>query len=189
MTTENLPNLIHLNITNNALKKLDGLEHRTLKTLYAAGNKLRNLSGVSRLTSLSRLHLRDNRISSLKGLEEDHETLEYLNVRSNNLEEVEEAYHLSRMKKLTTLVIADNAVSDSDSYRVDALVYGRRLQRIDKDPVEEERQEAAELYPQREEERLLAEREAKERPADEEPDQDDLDSQRDDDEDRDEEDD
>ena len=117
MTTDNLPNLVHLNITHNALKKLDGLEHRTLKTLYAAGNKLRNLSGVSRLSSLTRLHLRDNRISSLKGLDEEHEALEYLSVRSNGLEEMDELYHLSRLKKLTTLVIADNAVSDSDSYR------------------------------------------------------------------------
>ena len=117
MTSENLPSLIHLNITHNALKKLDGLELRSLKTLYAAGNKLRNLSGVSRLTSLARLHLRDNRITSLKGLDDDHATLEYLNVRSNSLEETDELYHLSRMKKLTTLVLADNAISDSDAYR------------------------------------------------------------------------
>ena len=117
MTTENLPNLTHLNITKNSLKKLEGLELSSLKTLYVAGNKLRNLNGISRLTSLARLHLRDNRISSLKGLDEDHPTLEYLNVRNNSLEEVEEFYHLHRMKKLTTLVIVDNAVSDSDSYR------------------------------------------------------------------------
>ena len=117
MTSENLPNLVHLNITNNSLKKLDGLELGSMKTLYAAGNKLRNLSGLSRLTSLTRLHLRGNRISSLKGLDEDHPALEYLNVRNNSLEEVDELYHLSRMKKLTTLVIADNPISDSDAYR------------------------------------------------------------------------
>ena len=51
------------------------------------------------------------------------------------------------------------------SGRVDALVYARRLQRIDKDPVEEdEREEASELYPQREEDRMAAEREAMDRP-------------------------
>ena len=49
--------------------------------------------------------------------------------------------------------------------RVDALVYARRLQRIDKDPVEEdEREEASELYPQREEDRRMVEREAVDRP-------------------------
>ena len=117
MSSENLPSLTHLSITNNALKKLDGLELVSLKTLYAAGNKLRNLAGVSRLSSLTRLHLRGNRIGSLKGLDDDHPALEYLNVRSNSLEETDELYQLSRMRKLTTLVIAENPISDSDSYR------------------------------------------------------------------------
>ena len=51
---------------------------------------------------------------------------------------------------------------------MDSLVYDGRLRWIDKEPTEDdERQEAAELYPQREEERLTAEREARQdRPAD-----------------------
>ncbi|XP_037068520.1 leucine-rich repeat-containing protein 23-like [Pollicipes pollicipes] len=158
MTADNLPNLIHLNITQNSLKNLDGLELPTLKNLYAARNKLKSLAGLSRLTSLARLHLRDNRINSLAGLDDDNTSLEYLNIRGNNVEDVEELYELRRLRKLKVIVVEENPFSDeSDAYRVDVLVYARRLERIDKEPVEEEeREEATDLYPQREEDRLLA---------------------------------
>ena len=68
-------------------------------------------------------------------------------------------------------------------------MYARRLQRIDKDPVEEEeRQEAGELYPQREEDRLMAEREARDRPPGDEQDADPDSTPEDDDDDGDEDD-
>lgn len=50
-----------------------------------ASNQIDTLEGLTHLTQLTTLHLRENRLKSLSGLSENMSALQYINLRSVHL--------------------------------------------------------------------------------------------------------
>jgi len=146
------------NITDEGLEGLSILAP-CLESLFLAQNNLTSFRGVAPLTSLRRLHVRGNRISTFEGLHEGHGQLEYLNVRENEIAGLEELTILKTLPaKFKTLNMMSNPLSGGtedepepqDGYRLEVLVNCPALDRLDKILVDaEERDEAADIRKER----------------------------------------
>lgn len=145
-----LPNLIGLQLRSNQLSSTSGIENfKNLKHLFIAGNRITNLEGISTLDNLEILHIRDNQI---QGFDEHFvdgclKNLRYINLRANNVDKMDEVKKLSVLPKLTELILTDNPLVEEEDYRLEVLCRVRRLDRLDKDPFDEdEREQAQEKY-------------------------------------------
>lgn len=147
---KDLPNLISLQLRSNQLSSTSGVENfRNLKHLFIAANRITSLEGISTLESLEILHIRDNQIQSFGENFVDGclKNLRYINLRANNVDKMEEVKKLSILPKLTELVLTDNPLVEEEDYRLEVLCRVRRLDRLDKDPFDEdEREQAQEKY-------------------------------------------
>ncbi|XP_032223448.1 leucine-rich repeat-containing protein 23 isoform X2 [Nematostella vectensis] len=152
-----LSRLAILELRGNKLMTTTGMNLENLRELYLAANTIRKVEGLDRLEHLTKLHLRDNQIDSLEGFSENMKNLQYLNLRGNSISSNKEVQKLKCLPLLRALVLMENPVSDEDDYRIEVLIALRRLERLDKDEyTEDERQEAEEIYNQRQEEELAA---------------------------------
>jgi len=147
---KDLPNLISLQLRSNQLSSTSGVENfKNLKHLFIAANRITSLEGISTLDSLEILHIRDNQIQSFGENFVDGclKNLRYINLRANNVDKMEEVKKLSILPKLTELVLTDNPLVEEEDYRLEVLCRVRRLDRLDKDPFDEdEREQAQEKY-------------------------------------------
>jgi len=147
---KDLPNLISLQLRSNQLSSTSGVENfKNLKHLFIAANRITSLEGISTLESLEILHIRDNQIQSFGENFVDGclKNLRYINLRANNVDKMEEVKKLSILPKLTELVLTDNPLVEEEDYRLEVLCRVRRLDRLDKDPFDEdEREQAQEKY-------------------------------------------
>jgi len=147
---KDLPNLISLQLRSNQLSSTSGVENfRNLKHLFIAANRITSLEGISTLESLEILHIRDNQIQSFGENFVDGclKNLRYINLRANNVDKMEEVKKLAILPKLTELVLTDNPLVEEEDYRLEVLCRVRRLDRLDKDPFDEdEREQAQEKY-------------------------------------------
>ena len=92
----NLTNLERLELDNNNLTSLEGIENLTnLKWLDLSNNKLTSLEGIKNLTNLEVLKLSNNKLTSLKGIE-NLTNLEVLGLQNNPISGSEKA----RVKKI-----------------------------------------------------------------------------------------
>lgn len=145
-----LAHLSTIELRNNKLKSTAGLNLPALKKIYLGENKIETIDDIGRLKHLSTLHLRDNKIKTLDGFTENMENLQYLNLRKNDIATFDEVSKLKCLPKLRALILRENPVSHEDGYRIEVLVILRKLERLDQDLyVEDERQEAEEIYNQR----------------------------------------
>lgn len=139
-------NLVTLELRGNKLETTDNIDLPNLRHLYMAQNIIKKLEGLDKLERLITLHLRDNQLESLDGLSPNMKCIQYLNVRGNCIIEehaLECLKHVSR--SLRCLVIADNPLVDTTDYRMSVLVLLPQLERLDKDNVSpDERAEAEE---------------------------------------------
>jgi len=176
VTTEgiNHPMLEHLNLNNNLIKEVTGLDSTklsrlhtlelrgnklestdgiylpNLKNCFLAANIIKRIEGMSRLTGLTTIHLRDNQLESLEGFSEGQTGLQYVNLRGNLVTSVKEAAKLKALPLLRALVISENPCAEEDDYRLETLIGVRTLERLDKDEyTDEERTEAEEIAEQR----------------------------------------
>ncbi|CAH8442768.1 unnamed protein product [Schistosoma haematobium] len=133
LSSEQLPNLHTLELRGNRLNTLNGIDDMiSLKTLYCAENLLRRLEGISSLKSLVCLHLRDNRLSRLTDFTENLTSLEYINLRGNQISKFSEVKRLNCLPSLKFLSLVDNPVTEKDNYRQMVIGLVNRLQRLDK---------------------------------------------------------
>lgn len=164
------PRLETLNLNNNQLNKvilaersyptLNTLELRRnlfnslaevrgasqIQRLFIAENEIPDLEGLRNLGNLRLLHLRSNKITTFDGVADNLTKLEYLNMRGNNVEDVEEIKKLTCLTALLRLNLADNPVAEEAEYRLQTLVAIRSLDSLDKEKYEEdERNEANEV--------------------------------------------
>eukprot|EP00054_Salpingoeca_dolichothecata_P029602 m.233942 g.233942 ORF g.233942 m.233942 type:complete len:341 (+) comp26512_c0_seq2:109-1131(+) len=168
LQAQSVPSLSHLDLTGNLFESISSLALPLLTHLYLANNNLTNLAGLDKLPNLQHLHLRGNKIEALQGAPQGCK-LKYLNLRENQVDDVQQLKHLRPLTQLTALVLSDNPVADSGEYRVEALVACRNLERLDKDPYEEEeRAEADEVFLAREAEQRALEAEQREQQGKEE---------------------
>nr|CAH8823826.1 unnamed protein product [Trichobilharzia regenti] len=136
LSSEQFPALHTLELRGNRLVTLSGIDDMiNLKTLYCAENMLRRLEGISGLKSLVRLHLRDNRITTLSGFTESLTSLEYINLRGNQVFKFSEVRHLGCLPSLKFLSLIDNPITEKDDYRQMVIGMVNKLQRLDKQRV------------------------------------------------------
>jgi len=148
-----LQRLSTIELRNNKLKSTAGLFLPNLKKIYVGENQIEKIEDLSRLEHLSTLHLRENKLTSLDGFADTMINLQYLNLRKNDISSYDEVKKLQCLPKLRALILRDNPISNEDGYRIEVLVILRKLERLDQDVfVEDERQEAEEIYNQRLEE-------------------------------------
>jgi Leucine-rich repeat (LRR) protein len=150
LSRQNLPSLQSLDLNGNQLISIKNLHIPTLHQLYLASNQLTSLEGLEGLPQLTTLHLRENQIASLNGFTSDLESLQYINLRGNQISEMEEIDKLTCLPYLRALSLVDCPIVDVDDYRVEVLVRLRKLERLDKDQyTDDERGDAEDIYAQR----------------------------------------
>jgi len=147
-----LGNLTQLELRGNKLTSTKGLLLPNLKKLYLAENQITQLEDLSRMTQLTSLHLRDNKLVTLDGFTEELVSLQYVNLRKNEIDSYDEVKKLDVLPKLRVLVLRECPIQDKDQYRVEVLSHIQKLVKLDQDPyTEDDVQEANELKEQREE--------------------------------------
>ena len=138
------PNLTHLHIAMNHFRSIPPpiLELQLLVVLDLGGNRIKDLSGLETLTSLSELHLNDNMIESVPSTLGALVKLQLLNLRNNKIsrsrkaisddennhgEEEKEIDHQSIAKEifietsLVTLQLAGNPLSTKEVLSFDGV--------------------------------------------------------------------
>jgi len=104
--------------------------------------------------NLKTLHLRGNKLANLDGFTERCRSLNYINLRDNELSRISELRKLDCLPNLDTLVVLGNPFlrkevdekEKEEEYRWIILAMLPKLTRIDKNPVsDEERNEAKTL--------------------------------------------
>lgn len=145
-----LSRLHTLELRGNKLESSDGIYLPNLKNLFLAANIIKRIEGMGRLTGLTTLHLRDNQLENLEGFSDDQKGLQYINMRGNLVTTVKESAKLKVLPILRAMVLSENPCADEDDYRLETLIGIRTLERLDKDEyTEEERTEAEEIAEQR----------------------------------------
>lgn len=129
---QNIKNLRHLDLSNNAIQNLSALkDHQQLRTLYLTKNKITDLTPLSKLTNLEYLYVPNNNIqdisalADLKNLSEldlSHnkitdpgilsplgQTLSYLDLSYNNISSIESLKHYTG---LNVLILTGNPLTN-----------------------------------------------------------------------------
>ncbi|XP_062895361.1 leucine-rich repeat-containing protein 23 [Mobula hypostoma] len=155
LNPEKLTSLHTLELRGNQLESTLGINLPHLRRLYLAGNNIVSLEGLESLVGLQTLHLRENQIEKLDGFSERMASLQYLNLRGNQIIDVQQLKSLRCLPKLRALILAENPCTEDDSYRLEALILLPALHRLDKESfIPEERDEAAEVLRERQEAEL-----------------------------------
>ncbi|XP_073794431.1 leucine-rich repeat-containing protein 23 isoform X4 [Danio rerio] len=132
----NLTNLVTLELRGNCLETTDGIYLPNLRHLYLAQNNIKKLEGLEKLERLITLHLRHNQLETLDGLSASMKCLEYLNVRGNLISSMRALQTLASVgQTLKALVLLDNPIAKTDDYRLYVISQLPHLERVDKDPV------------------------------------------------------
>ncbi|NXP84865.1 LRC23 protein, partial [Passerina amoena] len=144
LSHDHLFSLQVLELRGNKINTTAGLGVSKLKKLYLAKNTICSLEGLEEFEQLEILHLRDNKLEALDGFSASMKCLQYLNLRSNGIKSFQEVGKLQVLPMLQALVLMDNPCAQEPDYRLQVLSWLPRLQRLDKETVEEEEQEEAE---------------------------------------------
>ncbi|XP_059815059.1 leucine-rich repeat-containing protein 23-like isoform X2 [Hypanus sabinus] len=175
---DNLPFLQIASFARNRIQDTEGIAHPFLETLNLSHNQIRAVSGFDplKLTFLHTLelranhlestlgiclphlrhlyltlHLRENQIEKLDGFSVRMGSLQYLNLRANQIIDIQQTKRLHCLPKLRALVLAENPCTDEESHRLEVLMALPGLQRLDKESfTPDERAEAAEALRARE---------------------------------------
>lgn len=111
LEANNLPCLRILDLHANRLTGIAGIHLPTLHKLYVASNKLTQCDGIQRLHQLSTLHVRENPITSLDGFIPSLGALQYLNLRANSIENMSELAKLKCLPLLRALVLTGQSIT------------------------------------------------------------------------------
>ncbi|NXR47392.1 LRC23 protein, partial [Hippolais icterina] len=142
-----------LELRGNQIKTTAGLSISKLKKLYMPKNAICSLEGLEEFEQLETLHLRDNKLEALDGFSDNMKCLQYLNLRNNGIKSFQEVEKLQVLPMLQELVLTDNPCAGEPDYRLEVLSRLSQLQRLDKEPVEEEEWEEVGKFRQTREEK------------------------------------
>jgi len=117
----NLPLLTYLNLEGNKISKIEGLDKLScLVELDLTNNNITELVNLTTgLGKLEKLHLSGNKIVSLKGLR--HCQLRELDVSDNNISVIRQVEYLQKMVNLSELVLSGNECCGKEFYRLRAV--------------------------------------------------------------------
>ena len=108
--------LLVLDLSNNRLTSLDPLKGLRLHELYASGNKISSLQGISELSSLRILHADSNLIESTASLAKI-EYLREVSLSRNRIQKICDLGHLRNLDHLVSLSFEGNPCSSKPFYR------------------------------------------------------------------------
>ena len=112
LTTDDLASLTSLDVEEQNIKSLDGLEHATaLDTLNLLGNEIEDVSPLSDLSNLTFLRLGGNRVADVSALS-SLTKLKWLSLWGNRVADVSA---LSSLTDLNTLNLSGNEIEDVNS--------------------------------------------------------------------------
>ncbi|XP_011685918.1 PREDICTED: leucine-rich repeat-containing protein 23-like [Wasmannia auropunctata] len=148
-----LASLRTLELRGNALVSTAGICCPSLTRLFLAENQIEKIEDFGTLVNLKTLHLRSNRLANLDGFTERCRSLNYVNLRDNELPRISELRKLDCLPNLETLIVLGNPLLREEAKEEEGKEYRRvilamlpKLKRIDKDPVlDQERNEAKAL--------------------------------------------
>jgi Leucine-rich repeat (LRR) protein len=178
---EATPALINLNMSENALTSMEGLDGlsslrvlavndnsvvtslsglgnlSSLEKLVASTCDLQDLNGLQGLTrSFTELDVANNKINSLEALSTAAESLKgllNLNIANNAIEDLDELVHLASLRALSSVNLAGNPCADAEEFRIEVVLRVPTIKSISgEDVTSEERKNAKALAQQRKDE-------------------------------------
>ena len=145
LTATPLPSLIHLSIEHNQLTRLQQLEQfPALTRLDASGNCIGDLTDarLHHLTALSVVHLNNNKLRSLNGLQRCTALTE-LHIQHNELADDGEWQRLTECQQLRLVDARNNPLQRSTAHRLFAVYCLPNVHTLDQRSVSEDEREAA----------------------------------------------
>ncbi|CAG7718560.1 unnamed protein product [Allacma fusca] len=131
MSSYIFPNVTHLEVRGNYLTSLKPMQLPRLEELYAAQNQLVSVGGLHKSSMLKVLHLRGNKIASLRELP-SLVNLQYVNLRNNRICRFTETVYLTHSPSIHTLILKGNPIAESLRYRAETIASVNQLRRLDK---------------------------------------------------------
>uniref|UniRef100_A0A3Q2NR04 Dynein regulatory complex subunit 3 n=2 Tax=Fundulus heteroclitus TaxID=8078 RepID=A0A3Q2NR04_FUNHE len=108
--------LVRLDLNNNLIEKIWGLDHLTnLTWLNLSLNRIKNIEGLESLRKLQLLNLSNNQISLLENMD-TLENLSHFFISKNLIRQKEAVLYLRRFKNLFKLSIAGNPFNEKDNH-------------------------------------------------------------------------
>ncbi|KAI9202928.1 uncharacterized protein BJ171DRAFT_600383 [Polychytrium aggregatum] len=146
LNLEEFSELVHLEARLNKLTHTSGIRAPKVQRMYLAQNQIRHLVDLDDKPNLILLHLRENFIETLDGINENLKSLSYLNLRGNRISSFDQIDHLAVLPNLKSLSLVENPITELPNYRLEIIMRLKKLERLDKDPVTEDEREEAEQY-------------------------------------------
>jgi internalin A len=112
----NLHCLTTLSVSNNRIEKIEGLDNLPLKNLNLSLNSITTINNIKRLNLIQTINLSSNQLSSLEGLN-GHSYLTHVNVKENEIVELNEIQHLKDLRALRELNLKRNPIQALSDYR------------------------------------------------------------------------
>ncbi|KAL5039585.1 hypothetical protein BDV3_002837 [Batrachochytrium dendrobatidis] len=100
-------NLRHLCMANNGITCIDGLVHLPLRMLDLRNNRITTLKGIETLLKLEQVQLSKNAIVSVEELK-DHPSLRSLDIESNFIADIDQVYILVTLPRLHEVRLRNN---------------------------------------------------------------------------------
>ncbi|MEQ2240354.1 hypothetical protein ILYODFUR_013937, partial [Ilyodon furcidens] len=108
--------LVRLDLNNNLIEKIWGLDHLTnLTWLNLSCNRIKNIEGLESLQKLELLNLSNNQISLLNNMD-TLENLSHFFISKNLIRRTDTLLYLRRFKSLFKLSIAGNPLTEKDDH-------------------------------------------------------------------------
>uniref|UniRef100_A0A3P8SPY7 Dynein regulatory complex subunit 3 n=1 Tax=Amphiprion percula TaxID=161767 RepID=A0A3P8SPY7_AMPPE len=106
-----------LDLNNNCIEKIQGLDHLINLTWILSFNRIEKIEGLAALQKLEVLDLSNNRISVIENVD-TLENITHFFIANNLIEELDNVLQLKKFKKLFTLNLSGNPVTKEDDYKV-----------------------------------------------------------------------
>ncbi|KAM9389359.1 leucine-rich repeat and guanylate kinase domain-containing protein [Phaethornis superciliosus] len=139
---EKCHSLTHLSLSHNRLLGISGLENLPIRILNLSSNQIEKINGLDSLKTLQNLDLSKNKITSLEGLE-DHNILEVINLKNNQIAELHELEHIKDLPLLRVLNLLKNPLKDRTDYWLSVIFMLLQLTELDVQKISVEEKVAA----------------------------------------------
>lgn len=111
-----------LSLNGNSIDTIENLDGLHLQELHLQQNRIRKITGLSKLPALHTLDLSRNQIAKLKGLQETH-TLRFLKLQLNSVGKIGQLQYVENLPLLTEFDLACNPVQNRKFYRLQVLFH------------------------------------------------------------------
>uniref|UniRef100_A0A3B5A8M1 Dynein regulatory complex subunit 3 n=1 Tax=Stegastes partitus TaxID=144197 RepID=A0A3B5A8M1_9TELE len=136
-----------LNLSCNRIRKIQGLDMLTnLTDLKLSFNNIKNIEGLEKLRKLQVLELSNNQISVIENIDA-LEDLSLFLMLNNRIRDLDNVLQLKKFRKLFTLCLSGNPVSEQENYKVLIAAHMPNLKYLDYNVIDKTtRDEASIIY-------------------------------------------